>query len=128
MRNTAILLIDSPDRKGLVATVAEFLYQHNANILHADQHQDAERGLFLMRVEWDLAGFNLDYDDCQRQFAAVADRFGMTWQLHWSARPRVALFVSKYDHCLVDLLYRHQSGELPCEVPLVVSNHPDARR
>src|SRR5437868_14937433 len=129
MKNTAILLIDCPDRKGIVAAVAEFLYRHQANILHADQHQDAQRDLFLMRVEWDLADFRLDPAEFTRKFAAVADRFEMRWRLELSSLPhRVALFVSKYDHCLVDLLYRHQSGELPCEIPLVVSNHPDARR
>jgi formyltetrahydrofolate deformylase len=129
VKNTAILLLDCPDRKGIVAGVSEFLYRHNANILHADQHQDAERDLFFMRVEWDLTGFDLSLEDCARQFAVVADRFQMRWRIERSDRPvRVALFVSKYDHCLVDLLYRHQSGELPCEIPLVVSNHPDARR
>ncbi len=128
MASTGILLIDCPDRKGIAAAVADFLFRHDANILHADQHQDAERGLFLMRVEWDLAGFDLTHEDCRQQFAALAERFGMRWQLHWSARQRVALFVSKYDHCLVDLLYRHQSGELACDIPLVVSNHPDAER
>ena len=129
MAQTGILLIDCPDRKGIVAAVAEFLYRHDANILHADQHQDAERGLFLMRVEWDLAGFALGLDDCARQFVPLAERFAMRWRLERSDRPqRVALFVSKYDHCLVDLLYRHQSGELACDIPLVISNHPDARR
>ena len=129
MKNTAVLLITCPDRKGIVYSVSEFLYKHDANILHADQHQDAERSLFLMRVEWDLADFDLDLDDCARQFAPVADRFGMRWRIERSDRPhRAALFVSKYDHCLVDLLYRHQNGELPCEIPLVISNHPDARR
>src|SRR3954453_5465558 len=109
MRKTAILLIDSPDRKGLVAPIAEFLFRHNANILHADEHQDAERGLFLMRVEWDLADFDLDPAECARQFAPLAERFQMRWRLEQSARPvRVAVFVSKYDHCLADLLYRHQ--------------------
>jgi formyltetrahydrofolate deformylase len=129
MKNTAVLLIDCPDRKGLVAATAEFLSRHNANILHADEHQDAERGLFLMRVEWDLADFDLNPAECARQFAPLAERFQMRWRLEQSARPvRVALFVSKYDHCLADLLYRHQSGELPCAIPLLVSNHPDARR
>jgi formyltetrahydrofolate deformylase len=128
MTRTGILLIDCPDRKGIVAAVAEFLYRHNANILHADQHQDAERDLFLMRVEWDLAGFNLDLDECARQFTPVAERFQMRWRIERSDRPhRVALFVSKYDHCLVDLLYRQHSGELGCDIPLIVSNHPDAR-
>jgi formyltetrahydrofolate deformylase len=129
MKNTAILLIDCPDRKGIVAAVGEFLYRHDANILHADQHQDGERDLFLMRVEWDLADFRLDPAEFTRKFAAVADRFQMRWRLELSSLPhRVALFVSKYDHCLVDLLYRHQSGELTCDIPLIVSNHPDARR
>src|SRR5947199_4564981 len=107
-RNTAVLLIHCPDRKGLVAAIAEFLYRHNANILHADQHQDAERGLFLMRVEWDLAGFDVDLDDCIRQFTPLAEQFQMRWRIERSDPPRrVALFVSGYDHCLVDLLYRH---------------------
>ena len=129
MKNTAILLIDCPDRKGLVAAVGEFLYRHNANILHNDQHQDAERGLFLTRVEWDRTDFDLDPAEFTRKFAPVADKYGMRWRLELSSLPhRVALFVSKYDHCLADLLYRHQSGELPCEIPLVVSNHPDTKR
>src|SRR5215210_6485704 len=129
MKNTAILLIDCPDRKGIVAAVGDFLYRHNANILHADQHQDAERGLFLMRVEWDRTDFTLDAPEFTRKFAPLAERFAMRWRLELSALPhRVALFVSKYDHCLVDLLDRHQGGELPCEIPLVVSNHPDAKR
>ena len=129
MKNTAVLLITCPDRKGIVAAVGEFLYRHDANILHADQHQDGERGLFLMRVEWDLAGFTLDPVEFPRRFAAIADRFDMRWRLERSDHPlRVALFVSKYDHCLMDLLYRHHTGELPCAIPLIVANHPDAEK
>ncbi len=129
MKNTAILLVDCPDRKGLVAAIGEFLYKHNANILHADQHQDPERNVFLMRVEWDLAGFDFDLADFPRLFEPLATRYAMRWRLERSDRPhRLALFVSKFDHCLVDLLYRHQSGELACEIPLVVSNHPDAKK
>lgn len=126
---TAILLIDCPDRKGLVAAIGEFLYRHNANILHADQHQDPERNAFLMRVEWDLAGFDFDLVEFPEKFAPLATQHGMRWRLERSDRPhRLALFVSKYDHCLADLLYRHQSGELACEIPLVIANHPDAER
>lgn len=129
MRDTAILLIDCPDRKGLVAAIANFLYHHNANILHADQHQDAERGLFLMRVEWELGGFDLSVEQFRCEFAPLAAQFQMNWRLELSAvRQRVAIFVSKYDHCLADLLYRQQSGELACEIPLIISNHPDAQR
>src|SRR6516165_1306480 len=128
MKKTAILLIDCPDRKGIVAAVGEFLYRHDANILHADQHQDAERNLFLMRVEWDLADFRLDAPEFTRKFAPIAERFEMRWRLELSSLPhRVALFVSKYDHCLVDLLYRHQSGELACDIPLIISNHEGAK-
>ena len=128
-RNSAVLLINCPDRKGLVAAIANFLYQHNANILHADQHQDAEQKLFLMRVEWDLEGFDIDPSDFPRCFEPIAAEYALRWRLELSARPpRIAIFVSKHDHCLADLLYRHQSGELHCEIPLVISNHPDAAR
>ncbi len=128
MKRTAILLIDCPDAKGIVATVSEFLWRRNANILHADQHQDAESGLFLMRVEWDLADFDLGRDELTREFQPIAERFQMRWRLELSERPlKVALFASRHNHCLVDLLYRHQSGELACEIPLVVSNHPDVK-
>ncbi|MBS4097049.1 MAG: formyltetrahydrofolate deformylase [Sulfuricella sp.] len=128
MKNTAILLISCPDQKGLVATIANFLYQHNANILHADQHQDSELNLFLMRVEWDLDGFQLDIEEFDRHFAAIAEKFQMTWRLALSNhRPKMAIFVSRYDHCLADLLYRHQSGELKCDIPLILSNHTDTQ-
>lgn len=129
MKNTATLLINCPDRKGLVATIADFLYRHDANILHADQHQDSENQLFLMRVEWDLQGFGIAPEEFSRHFAPVAERFQMQWQLKLSAqRPKMAIFVSQYDHCLADLLYRHRSGELACDIPLIISNHPDTAR
>lgn len=124
MSNSAILLIDCPDQRGLVATVSSLLYQHNANILHADQHQDAESSLFFMRVEWDLEGFDISMDAFRQEFAGIAQRFGMNWRIETSARPlRVAIFVSRETHCLADLLHRHQTGELPCEIPVVISNH-----
>ena len=127
VKNTATLLITCPDSKGIVAAIADFLYQHNANILHADQHQDAENNLFLMRVEWDLAGFTLFPDDFEQNFADIAKRFNMEWQLKLSQKPlRVAIMVSQYDHCLADLLHRHKNGELVCDIPLIISNHRDA--
>ena len=126
MKSTATLLITCPDAKGIVAAIADFLYQHNANILHADQHQDAENNLFLMRVEWDLATFNLDEAAFSQAFARIAAQFSMIWQLKLSLhKTRVAIMVSQYDHCLADLLHRHKSGELDCEIPLVISNHRD---
>jgi formyltetrahydrofolate deformylase len=125
--NTAILLLDCPDRKGIVASVANFLYGHNANIIHADQHRDDGLGLFFMRVEWALDDFALGLDEFTAAFAPLAREFGMRWRVEHSSRPaRVALFVSRYLHCLTDLLHRHQTGELPCALELIVSNHPDA--
>lgn len=126
MKNTAILLITCPDRKGEVATIADFIYRHNGNILHADEHGDEESGLFLMRVEFDPKAFDIALSDFSTHFSPIAETFGMKWRLAQSSeRQRMIIFVSKYDHCLVDLLYRHRSGELECDVPLIISNHPD---
>jgi formyltetrahydrofolate deformylase len=124
MRNTAVVLIDCPDRKGLVAAVAGILYRHGANIVHADQHQDHEVGLFFMRVEWSLDEFDLDA--FRAEFQTVASDLQMRWRIElMSQRPRVAVFVSQYVHCLADLLHRQQAGELHCEIPLIIGNHPD---
>jgi formyltetrahydrofolate deformylase len=126
MKNSAILLISCPDRRGLVATIAEFVFRHNGNIIHADEHGDSESKLFLMRVEFDPSDFDIDLADFARHFSPIAEKFQMQWRLAQSAhRPKMAILVSKYDHCLVDLLYRHQSGELHCDIPLIISNHPD---
>jgi formyltetrahydrofolate deformylase len=128
MKNTAVLLLSCPDQKGLVAAIANFLLTYNANILHADQHQDSELGLFLMRIEWDLHDFSLPLEDFAAAFAPIASKHQMTWRLAESGRkPRLAIFVSKFDHCLADLLYRYQSGELHCEIPIILSNHEDTR-
>ena len=128
MRHTAVLLISCPDQKGLVAAIAEFLLRYNANILHADQHQDAGLKLFLMRVEWDMSGFELAPAEFSGAFLPIAQRFNMTWRLADSTfKPRLAIFVSKLDHCLADLLYRYQNGELHCELPIILSNHEDTR-
>ena len=127
MTNTAVLLIDCPDRKGLVATVSGLLYQCGANILHADQHQDPEAGLFFMRVEWTLDEFDLP--GFRAQFETLASQLQMRWRIELLTEPpRVAIFVGPHLHCLVDLLHRHQIGELRCTIPLIISNHTDAER
>jgi formyltetrahydrofolate deformylase len=129
VKNTAILLVSCPDQKGLNAAIHDFIYRGGGNTLHADEHQDAERNLFLMRVEWDLADFTVDMREFAKHFQPIADRFGMQWRVALSSyRPKIAIFVSRYDHCLVDLLYRQRSGELACDIPLIVSNHADAQR
>jgi formyltetrahydrofolate deformylase len=128
MSQTATLLLHSPDQRGIVAGVSGFLYENGANILHADQHQDNDLGLFFMRVEWDLDGFALDEAAFRAQFGGLAERFQMRWRYVTGARkPRVAIYVSQYLHGLVDLLYRHSIGELNCEIPLIISNHDAAR-
>jgi formyltetrahydrofolate deformylase len=127
--SNAILLIDCPDRKGIVASIADFLYSNNANIIHADEHQDIASGSFLMRVEWDLADFTVPLDHFAEHFTPIAERFRMNWKLAFTdVRPKVAIFVSQYDHCLADLLYRAHSGELACDFSLIVSNHEQGRR
>ncbi len=131
MKNSAILLISCPDRRGEVATIADFVYRHGGNILHADEHADEESGLFLMRVEFDPRDFDIDLSqvnltDFGKHFSPIAERFNMKWRLAQSShRPRMIILVSKYDHCLVDLLYRYKSGELNCDIPLIISNHAD---
>ena len=123
-RKTATLLVTCPDRKGIVASISEFLFDNGANILHADQHQDGT--LFLMRIEWDLDGFEIPVSGFRHHFDPIARRFDMHWEIAESdSRKRMAIFVSRYDHCLVDLLYRHKSGEIACDIPLIVGNHPD---
>ena len=163
MKDSAVLLIDCPDRKGLVARVATLLYERGANILHADQHQDHDLGLFFMRVEWALdgpanpaegspvpsagprpvqapdentpiyaresEGEGFDLEGFKTAFAPLAAELGMRWQLSSSGRlPRVALFCSQYLHCMADLLHRWRTGELACEIPIIVSNHRDVER
>jgi formyltetrahydrofolate deformylase len=126
MKNTAILLVSCPDRKGIVAAIADFVFQHGGNILHADEHADEGSDLFLMRVEFDPSEFDIDLAQFAAHFSPIAEKFEMQWRLARSNyRAKMAILVSKYDHCLVDLLYRHKSGELACDIPLIISNHPD---
>ncbi len=122
MKDSAVLLIDCPDRKGLVARVSGLLFERGANILHADQHIDHDAGLLFMRVEWELDGF--DVESFRTAFTPMAAELNMRWKLTSSARkPQVALFCSQYLHCMADLLHRWRTGELVCEIPLIISNH-----
>jgi formyltetrahydrofolate deformylase len=139
MKDSAVLLIDCPDQRGLVARVSTLLYELGANILHADQHQDHELGLFFMRVEWALNGTpngsgdpelepgqrsGFDLEAFKAVFAPLAAQLGMRWKLSSSTRrPRMALYCSQYLHCMADLLHRWRTGELLCEIPVIVSNH-----
>jgi len=127
--NHAILLISCQDQKGITAAVTNFIFQNQGNIIHADQHIDGQSNTFFMRIEWSLDGFKLNRGEIQPAFAVIAKPFNMVWRLSFAdQKSRVAIFVSKHLHCLYDLLYRHQTGQLFCDIALVVSNHPDARR
>ena len=123
---TVILQLICPDRPGLVSELAGWVAANGGNIRHADHHTDAGAGVFLSRIEWELEGFGIPRQALPAAAEALADRLSGQAQLHFSdAWPRVAIFASKQSHCLVDLLWRVQSGELPMQVPLVIANHPD---
>ncbi|MCC5637814.1 formyltetrahydrofolate deformylase [Nostoc sp. CHAB 5844] len=122
---TATLLISCPDQRGLVAKFANFIYANGGNIIHADQHTDFSAGLFLTRIEWQLNGFNLPKDLIAPAFNAIAQPLGAKWELHFSDTiPRIAIWVSRQDHCLYDLIWRHRANEFAAEIPLIISNHP----
>jgi formyltetrahydrofolate deformylase len=122
----ATLLVSCPDRRGIVASLAQLLYGHGANILDSDQHTDAVAGQFFQRIRFDLSELQTDRGTLERAISEVAQRFGMTYRLSYASQTkRVAIFVSRYDHCLYDLLLRHRAGELSCEIALVISNHPE---
>jgi len=123
---TATLLVSCPDQKGLVAKIANFIYANGGNIIHADQHTDFDAGLFLTRIEWQLEGFNLPRDLIGPAFNAIAQPLQASWSLHFSdAVPRIAIWVSRQDHCLFDLVWRQRAQEFAAEIPLIISNHPD---
>ena len=125
---TATLLVSCPDRPGIVAKIAQFIYQYQGNIIHADQHTDFSSGLFLNRVEWQLKDFQLSRAELLTVWTDLAQGLQADWQIHFSDQiPRLALWVSKQDHCLLDLLWRWRSNELPCEIPLIISNHADLK-
>lgn len=120
----AILLISCPDQKGITAAVADFVYQYNGNIVHADQHIDDQSNTFFMRIEWSVEGFHLSKEQTLERFLCVAQRFQMSWRIFFDdMKPRMAVFVSAKLHCLHDLLWKHRSGYLRCEIPLIISNH-----
>ncbi|MEX2627430.1 MAG: formyltetrahydrofolate deformylase, partial [Ilumatobacteraceae bacterium] len=126
MTPTAVLLLSCPDRSGIVAATAAFIAEHDGNILHAEQHVDPVEGVFFQRVEFELDGFGLPRDRIADAFAPIAERFGMQVDLRFGDEPmRVGVMASKHPHCLYDLLTRWRTGELGCDLRVVVANHPD---
>ena len=125
----AILLISCLDQKGIVVAVTDFLHRNGGNVVDIDQHVDMDNKLFFMRVEWELNGFNISEDKIGEYFETlVGKRFDISWELYFNHhKSRLAIFVSKYSHCLFDILSRKQSGEWDVEIPLIISNHENLR-
>ncbi len=128
-KNRARMLISCPDQPGIVAAVSRFLFEHGANIVQSDQYtMDPEGGMFFIRIEFDLKDLHERLPELERHFKDIAGRFGMRWSVSPAARKkRLAIFVSKEDHCLLELLWQWQNGDLYADITAVVSNHPDMR-
>ena len=123
---TAVLLLNCPDRKGLVSRIAHFIFERGGNILTMDEHVDPEDKLFSMRIAWSMENFSISVDEVADAFTPLAKEFKAHWSVNFlEKRRRVAIFVSKYDHCIREILWRHSLDEFGIEVPLVLSNHPD---
>lgn len=121
--NNAIILVSCPDRKGINARITDFIYRNNGNIEHFDQHIDSQTSTFFMRLEWSLDGFAIPREKIGESFSDIAKEFSMNWQLYFTdIVPNIAIFVSRKTHCLYDLLLRHKSGQLKCNIVLIVSN------
>ena len=127
LRDRGRLLVDCPDRPGIVAAVSRFLFERGANIVHSDQHStDPTGGDFFLRVEFELAGLIEQAGDVETAFGAIADGYGMRWRLALAGIPkRLAIFVSREDHCLLELLWGRRAGDLRAEVALVIGNHAE---
>ena len=125
----AILLISCPDAKGIVAKISNFIYQNNGNIVHSDQHTDPQTNTFFMRVEWSLEDFKIEKNKIAEKFSGLAEELKAKWKVHFSSEiPRMTIFVSKYLHCVYDLLPRYRAGQFKCEIPFMISNYPDAKK
>ena len=122
------LLVSCVDRRGLVAALAQVLAGHGANIIDSDQHADPSAGQFFQRIRFDASELTSDRATLLGGIEEVTARFAMKWRLCWGEeKKRVAVFVSRYDHCLIDLLTRWHSHEFDCEIPVIISNHEDLR-
>ncbi|MDX1921078.1 MAG: formyltetrahydrofolate deformylase [Candidatus Caenarcaniphilales bacterium] len=125
--NKAILLLSCPDKQGIVARISHFIFERKGNIINLDQHVDVEDKKFFMRVEWSLENFTIPSKDLHEAFAPMAKEFKADWNIDLvgDQKPKVAIMVSKYSHCLLDLLWRIETEEINCQVPVIISNHPD---
>jgi formyltetrahydrofolate deformylase len=127
-KNRAILLLSCKDVKGIVAEISHFISTYDGNIIHSSQHKDQSTNTFFMRIEWDLNKFQIPAEKIKSAFEPIAEKFNMNWNIHFpSEKARMVIFVSKLDHCLLELLWRHKEGEIESEIVHIISNHEDAR-
>ncbi|MCM2532389.1 formyltetrahydrofolate deformylase [Neobacillus pocheonensis] len=125
----AKLLISCPEKPGIISSVTNFLLEHKANIVHFDQHTtDPQAGMFFMRIEFDLEEFDSSFEKLEQDLHVMARDYALDWQLgSKEKRKRMAIFVSKADHCLSELIWRWKSKEIPVDIPMVISNHSDLK-
>ncbi len=122
--NTATLILSCRDQKGLVARISQFIFQRGGNIVDLDEHVDPEDKMFFIRVEWDLNELNISNDQFEKEFKILAEEINAKWEIKYSYnKHRIAIFVSKYDHCLQEILWRYKNNELNAEIILIISNH-----
>ena len=125
---TAVLLLSCPDRVGLVARLSHFIFERGGNILDLDEHVDLEQGVFSIRIAWDMKNFTIPAADLEQAISPLAREFNAEWRIDFLERRRkVAIFVSRYDHCLRELLWRYSKGEYDVDIPLIISNHSDLK-
>jgi formyltetrahydrofolate deformylase len=124
--SNAVLLLSCPDRTGLVALISRFIYERGGNILDLDEHVDLEAQCFFLRVSWSMDRFSVPADELEASFRPLGEEFGASWEMSFPVKKnRTAVFVSRYDHCLQEILWRQKLGEFNIEIPLIISNHPD---
>lgn len=125
---TATLLLSCPDRRGLVSRISHFIFERGGNIIDLDEHVDAQESRFFLRVAWDMKDFTVAPDDLGDAFLPMAKEFNAHWTIRLDRhKRRLAIFVSKYDHCLQEILWRHGLGDFDADLALIISNHPDLR-
>jgi len=123
---TAILLLSCPDRIGLVSRISHFIFERGGNILDLDEHVDPEEQVFSIRIAWDMRNFSIPTSELKEAFTPLAKEFNATWDIKFlEKKTKVAIFVSKYDHCLHEILWRNKMGEFLIEISFIISNHPD---
>jgi len=124
--HTAVLLLSCPDKIGLVSRLSHFIFERGGNIIDLDEHVDKEESIFSIRVAWEMKNFTVPAAELNEAFAPLAKEFKAIWGIRFLEKKiKTAVFVSKYDHCLHEILWRHRTGEFSIEIPLIISNHPD---